>query len=95
MKLNNSFTRILVLTGSRKGITKMEKATFEDIEKEVQKMIRRRLDRTEQWAREQFEGEEDIETMVYLAKAEVLQSIGDAFRKNQNIELRPLGNPNN
>ena len=73
----------------------MEKASFGDIEEEIQKMIHRRLDRTEQWAREQFEGEEDLETMVYLAKAEVLQRIGDAFRKQQNIELMPLGNPNN
>jgi hypothetical protein len=73
----------------------METANVNDITEEIEIMIKKRLIRTEAWARENFEGEENLEELVHLSKMEVIEMIAEIFRREQQIALQPLGNPDN
>jgi len=74
----------------------MENATAAEIQSEIEKMIYKSLDKTERWARENYNGDpEYLEDFVFEARNEKLMAIGEAVRRYQNIDINPLGNQNN
>ncbi|MDZ7699484.1 MAG: hypothetical protein U5R49_21950 [Deltaproteobacteria bacterium] len=94
-----SATAVCKRCGSMVGIvTRKENGMYDEnaIRTEIEAMIYRRLSRTDEWARDNFNGDPDeLEMFVLTARNEVLMGIGKAFRDYAGITPTPEGNPLN